>query len=262
MVIFLTSSFIEYQKESEYVPKPLNPSNHFVMNLQRYWKPNSRFLIFASNPSDYTMNDHVIIEMQDAFTMAGFYLDGIKCFDNRYIENYQSNNKTTSNNACEEALKEALEWADVFYLAGGHAPTENAFMKKCNLKKLITNPNIFEGIFLGLSAGAVNAAKEVYLIPELPGESMDPAFVRFTDGLGFTNINIVPHIAYEETVILDGQKLIDEIVANDSFGRKIYLIPDGSYFMIHNGITEFFGEGYIMEDGIKRPLLSGIICDH
>ncbi len=138
-------------------------------------------------------------------------------------------------------------------------PTENAFMKRCGLKELINDREIFDGIFIGLSAGAVNAAENVYLPPELPGEAADPDFVKFTDGLGLTGINIMPHIEYEKTVILDGMKLVDEILAQDSRGREIYMIPDGAYFIIRNGVTEFFGEGEIMENGSTRPLHAGII---
>lgn len=132
-------------------------------------------------------------------------------------------------------------------------------MKKCNLKELLEDRELFDGIFIALSAGTINAAEQVYLIPELPGESVDPEFVRFTDGLGLTGINVLPHSQYEETVVLDGRKLVSEIIAPDSYGRAIYLIPDGSYFIINNGITEFFGEGKVMENGVTRSLHSGII---
>ena len=259
MITFLTSSFVKFQTIQEYVPHPVDESNHFVDNLRKYWVDNTRFLIFACDPCDDVVNQHVIREMQDAFSLSNFSISEIRCFDNQYIENYRLKHDCNETSAPREALKEALQWADVFYLAGGHAPTENAFMKKCDLKGLITDPSIFDGIFIGLSAGAVNAAEEVYLIPELPGESIDPEFVRFTDGLGLTRINLVPHIEYERTVTLDGQKLIDDIVAKDSTDRDIYLIPDGSYFMIRNGITEYFGEGTIMRNGVTRPLSSGII---
>ncbi len=259
MVIFLTSSFVDYQKKNEYVPKPLDESNGFGDNLRKYWPGKAHFLVFASDPSDAETVDHVTKEMYNAFSMAGFAIGQIRYFDNRAIENYRLQNDCGSENAAKEALREALEWADVFFLAGGHAPTENAFMKKCDLKRLIYDKEIFNGIFIGLSAGTVNAADEVYLIPELAGESIDPKFVRFTDGLGFTKVNVVPHSQYEKNVLVDGRKLIDEIVAEDSFGREIYLIPDGTYFMIQNGITEFFGEGMIMENGVTRPLHSGII---
>jgi len=259
MVLFLTSSFVKYQPMSEYIPTPIDESNGFGDNLRRYWKENARFLIFMSDPSDEKMAGHVTQEMQDAFSMAGFSISEIRCFHYKSIEDYRLRSGCCSETAAKEALKEALEWADVLFLSGGHAPTENAFMKECGLNVFLHDSEIFDGIFIGLSAGSMNAADEVYLIPELPGESIDPEFVRFTDGLGFTNINLVPHIEYESTLTLDGKKLIDEIVAKDSDGREIYLIPDGSYFMIRNGITEFFGEGMIMKNGITRPLHSGII---
>ena len=40
MVVFLTSSFVEFQPKEEYVPKPLDESNGFGDNLRRYWKEN------------------------------------------------------------------------------------------------------------------------------------------------------------------------------------------------------------------------------
>lgn len=250
MVVFLTSSFVEFQPKEEYVPKPLDESNDFGDNLRRYWKENSNFLVFTSDPQDTVMTDHVVEEMYDAFTLAGFSIGEIKSFDYRSIR---------EGVAAKEALKEAMQWADVFFLAGGHCPTENAFMKECDLKSLIHNPDIFDGIFIGLSAGSVNAAGDVYLIPEFKGESIDPKFVRFTDGLGLTDINMLPHSQHMENFMLDGKHMIDDIVSEDSLGREIYVIPDGTYFMIRNGMTEFFGTGKIMENGVTRPLRSGMI---
>ncbi len=258
MIVFLTSSFVEYQPK-KYIPKPLDESNGFADNLKKYWMDHARFLVFASDPSDEKMADHVTQEMYDAFSLAGFGIGEIRCFDNRAIEEYRKMSGCCVEDAAREALRDALKWADVFYLSGGHGPTENAFMKRCGLKMLLWDKDIFDGIFIGLSAGAVNAADEVYLPPELPGEAIDPEFVKFTDGLGLTGINVLPHIQYEKTVTLDGMKLVDDIVSADSMGREIYLIPDGAYFMIRNGITEFFGEGEIMENGKIRPLHAGII---
>ncbi len=259
MVIFLTSSFVEYQKRNEYVPKPLDESNGFGENLRKYWPKNAHFLVFASDPSDEEMVDHVTEEMYDAFSLAGFPIGEIRYFDNRTIECYRVQNDCKSKNAAREALKKALEWSDVLFLSGGHGPTENAFIRRCGLRGLLHNQEVFDGIFLGLSAGTINAAEQVYLIPESAEESTDPKFVRFAEGLGLTKVNVIPHSQYEETVFLNGRNLVGDIVAEDSFGRKFYLIPDGAYFIIRNGITEFFGDGMIMENGEKRPLHSGII---
>lgn len=243
MIKFLTSSFVDFQPRDEYVPRPLNDTNGFGDNLRRYWVENANFLVFTSDPENYEMTNHTVREMYDAFTLAGFSIGEIRSFDNRN----------------SESLKEALKWADVFFLSGGHAPTENCFMKEQGLRELIINPDIFDGIFIGLSAGSLNSADTVYLIPELEGEASNPNFQRFAEGLGFTDINILPHYEYFKERRLDGLKLVDDIIAKDSFRVPIYMIYDGSYFMIRDNVTEFFGEGIIMENGVKRPLEAGII---
>ena len=259
MVIFLTSSFIKYQPLDTYVPTPIDESNSFGDNLRKYWVSNAKFLIFASDPSDTKYVEHIKCEMQDALSLSGCSIGDIRYFNYQYIENYSKKQDDSSNSIKKAALKDALQWADVVFLAGGHVPTENAFMNECGLKELITDCNIFDGIVIGLSAGSMNAAQEAYLTPEFPGESIDPAYVRFSEGLGLTGINMVPHFQQEQDIILDGQSLINDIVAKDSIDRDIYLIPDGSYFMIRNGITEFFGSGKIIRNGVIRSLSSGVI---
>ena len=74
MVVFLTSSFVEYQPK-KYVPKPVDASNGFVENLKRYWPDHARFLVFACDPSNAREADHVTEEMHDAFSLAGFFIE-------------------------------------------------------------------------------------------------------------------------------------------------------------------------------------------
>ena len=114
----------------EYVPHPLDESNGFVDNLRKYWVPNTHFLVFASDPSNSSISEHIKRELQDTFSLSDFSIAEIRYFDYQYIENFRSQNKTNPDTAATEALRDALQWADVFFLAGGHAPTENAFMKE------------------------------------------------------------------------------------------------------------------------------------
>ncbi len=152
-----------------------------------------------------------------------------------------------------------VEWADVVYLSGGHAPTQLAFMKRINLKSALLG---YEGIVIGLSAGSVNAAFYVYHMPELDGEAADPNYVRFSDGLDLTNIQIIPHKEYMKNKVIDGYKFIEDIVIPDSIGCRFYLISDGSYFKAKNGKTTFTGEGEIIEDGGIYPLKQGNIVPY
>lgn len=260
MVSFLTSSFVKYQTRKEYKPQPLIDENGFVDNLKKYWPAKARFLVFSSNPIDYSMTDHIITEITDSFSLSNIKINDIRFFDTRTVKAYaEKQSIPLDDSAYKLALKESMEWCNVFFLAGGHCPTENAFMKQCGLKEILQDQCIFDGIFLALSAGSVNAADNVYLLPEEKGEAIDSNFVKYTDGLGLTSLNIVPHIKHLETIQLDGLDYIDEIVKKDSYERELYLIPDGSYFIIKNGVTEFFGEGQIMYRGECWPLNSCII---
>lgn len=238
MVIFLTSSFIDYATEESYVPKPIANTFGFVDNLRKYWKQNSRVLYFASDPDDFSGNDFQKREFEDCFRLAGFSLDEIKIFDSR----------------CHEDLKNLMNWADVVYLAGGSYPTENAFINEAGLKEALSN---FEGIFIGLSAGSVNAADDVFMFPELLDEAYDPDFQYHMKGLGLTQINIIPHIQYYARQTFGGKRLIEDILMPESNGHRLYLITDGSYFMIKGMLTFFYGKGWALENGKLYDLENG-----
>ena len=238
MVIFLTSSFIDYATEETYTPKPLENSFGFIDNLKKYWKQDSRVLYFAGDPDDFSENDFQKRELEDCFRLAGFSLDEIKVFDSR----------------CDEDLKSLMNWADVVYLAGGKGPTENDYINEAGLKEALSN---FEGIFIGLSAGSINAADDVFMFPEFPGEASDPDFPYHMKGLGLTQLNIVPHIQYYVRQTFDGKRLIEDILMPESDGRRFYLITDGSYFVIKGMLTSFYGKGWALENGKLYELKNG-----
>ena len=238
MVTFLTSSFIDYATEETYTPKPLENSFGFIDNLKKYWKQDSRVLYFASDPDDFSENDFQKRELEDCFRLAGFSLDEIKVFDSR----------------CDEDLKSLMNWADVVYLAGGKGPTENDYINEAGLKEALSN---FEGIFIGLSAGSINAADDVFMFPEFPGEASDPDFPYHMKGLGLTQLNIIPHIQYYVRQTFDGKRLIEDILMPESDGRRFYLITDGSYFVIKGMLTSFYGKGWALENGKLYELKNG-----
>ena len=95
----------------------------------------------------------------------------------------------------------------------------------------------------------MNSGSEVYAQPELEGEVLDPEYVRFTDGLGLMDYMILPHYNVLKDKYLDGKHLIKEVAIEDSYGRKIYAIPDGSYVLIKDGKAEIIGEAYLIADG-------------
>jgi len=264
MITFLTSSFFVNTDGDVSKPESLDSSFDFVENLRFFWKQNSNMVIFASDPEDSAMSEHLSENIHMVFTDAGLMIKEIRIFDMRAVKKYADAHECDLETAARGAIKEYVEWADVIHTAGGHAPTENKFMKLCDLKGALGISGLgissnFDGILLGLSAGSMNAADNVYLIPELSGENSDPDYVRYSEGLGITALNIIPHAQYLRQTVLDNQRMIEDIAYNDSVGHRFYLINDGSYFIINNGVTQFFGEGQILEDKCYRPLKSGII---
>ena len=131
-------------------------------------------------------------------------------------------------------------------LCGGHVPTENKFMQMIRLKDRIQG---FEGIVIGISAGSMNCAKTVYATPELKGEAVDPNYERYIEGLGLTDINVLPHLQYIKTVTLDGMNMVEDIAFEDSKKKEIYGLVDGSYILVKDGKSILYGEAYLIKDG-------------
>ena len=241
MIAFLTSSFIPYQdRGGDYRAPELSDENEFADRLLSVWPHEAKLLFFSSDPTDHDENDFRAKELRDALELDEMQVGGLIIVDDRE----------------ERSTEELVEWADVIFLAGGHAPTQLEFMRERHLKECL---NEFDGVLLALSAGSVNAAEEAYLIPELPGESISPHFLRFAEGLGISAVQIVPHANSCKDIVLDGKRYIEDIVVPDSYGRHFYLIPDGSYFMIRNGVTHFYGTGELIEDGCRKPVESGVV---
>ena len=56
MVLFLTSSFLEYRPDDETGPVHLLNDFGFVENLEKYWRENSTILIVTSDPEASKIN--------------------------------------------------------------------------------------------------------------------------------------------------------------------------------------------------------------
>ena len=60
---------------------------------------------------------------------------------------------------------------------------------------------------------------------------------------------ILPHYQMVKDDVLDGLRIYEDIAFPDSFGRRFYSLPDGSYLYIENGREELRGEVRLVEDG-------------
>jgi EAL domain-containing protein (putative c-di-GMP-specific phosphodiesterase class I)/GGDEF domain-containing protein/peptidase E len=244
MVVYLTSSFMPYQDLDSYEKVAPDECYGFFTDLKKEWpKKPANILYVPCNPRAEKENDHQKQRLLDVFE----------------FENLPVKEVFMLEEINEKPLTDLVEWADVVYLAGGHCPTQLAFMKRIGFKEALAS---FEGIIIGLSAGSMNAAYNVYLMPEYPEEVTDPNYVRFSEGLDITNVQMIPHRDYMLEYKIGDMDYIKDVVIPDSYGRRFYLISDGSYFKIKNGKTTFKGVGDIIEDGAITPMKQGAIVPY
>lgn len=230
MILFLTSSPCVPNADRAI----LNPANGFVDRLKSALPPNPKCLFICSDPDSPELSDKFGAEMAEAFADAGMELKEFIVLDRRNDEEAQ-----------------ALIWeSDLIILAGGHVPTQNAYFQEIGLAELLEN---YQGVLMGISAGTMNSAWQVYMQPEEEGES-DPEFQRFATGLGLTDINVLPHYQQVKDYTLDGLRLFEDITYADSMGHCFLALVDGSYIYNDGEGELLFGEAYTIEDGTLEQI--------
>ena len=235
MKIILTSSLGGSTKvNGKRVPSTLIEENGLLDRIKSIWKENARVMLICASPDNYVVNDSVYSCLKEAFPMSGLSLSSLEMCDDR-----------------NEEIIERLDGMDAIILAGGHVPTQNAFMKKIDLKERIKG---YRGIVIAWSAGSMNCAEIVYAGPELEGEATDPNYQRWIPGLGLTKVNIFPHFQALKEEVLDGLRLIEDITYADSMGHDILALNDGSYIVIDNGVEALYGEAYSIKDGCLKQI--------
>lgn len=236
MVVFLTSSPCDDNvPEGVKLPCILNEENGFVERMRSWWRPDSKGVIIAAYPCNFALNDEMRDTFEKAFAYHGLTFSKLVMCDAR----------------AEEDLEEMINDADFIMLAGGHVPTQNAYFKHLKLKERL---KYFQGIVMGISAGSMNAADIVYAQPEEEGESIDPLFERFRQGLGLCKVNVLPHYQMVKDNILDGRRLIEDITFEDSMGQKFIVLVDGSYVMVYDGVAKVYGKSWMISNGKMTAL--------
>ncbi len=238
MVVFITSSpYIDGADRAI-----LNPQNEFVDRLRAVLPPNPQALFVCSDPDDHDMTCHFGADTAGAFSEAGIAFSGYQVLDGYNAEDAEM----------------LVHSSDIVFFAGGHVPTQNAFFRDIHLREIMEG---YDGVVLGISAGSMNLAEEVYVQPEEEGESA-PEFERFAPGLALTDVNILPHYQKVKDNILDGLRLYEDITFADSMGHTFFALPDGSYIYQDEDGQLLCGKAYRVQNGIMELLtLDGEVLD-
>lgn len=196
MRLFLTSNPFLFEGDR----MELNPANGFPALLQESVPAAGKYLLICADPDGWERTDHHAAQDVQAFRDAGFAVSDFTVLDGRN----------------QDQAAKLISEADVVILGGGHVPTQNRFFQKIGLKDLLRE---YSGVVVGISAGSMNSAGQVYAQPELEGEAVDPDYQRFLPGLGLTSCNILPHYEQWKDDTLDGQRVMD-FTARDSRGNS------------------------------------------
>lgn len=215
----------------------LNPENGLAERLRAALPAECAAVYVCSAPDDPSRTDRYARLAKKSFEAAGFVFRGFTVLDRR-------------NQADTAAL---VRQADLLVFAGGHVPTQNRFFREIGLRQALAG---FQGVILGVSAGSMNCFGLVYAPPELKGEALDPAYPKYYEGLGLTDTMLIPHYQILKTDVVDGLRLMEDIVYPDSAGKTFYAIVDGSYLYLDTDARrqEICGEAFVIENGALTPL--------
>jgi len=249
MIAFLTSSPTGNYLERQEGPPCLDHRNGLTGRLKKCWRPGIKGLLVSADPAAYQANDEMRVFFSKAFANSGLPVKNFEIWDNRNWQEIPGGrlNDKEDIRTLQDGRKSyaGLNAYGLIILAGGHVPTQNAFLMKIGLRERLKG---YQGIVMGISAGTMNSADLVYAQPELEGESFVPSCKRFLRGLNITKLMVLPHFQVVRNWMLDGRRLVEDITFEDSVGREFYALVDGSYLYIEGGRTLLCGEGYRIAD--------------
>lgn len=208
----------------------LNPANGMLDELRKALPWKTKCVMVTSYPDNQEITDRMAWELRECFERADLAFAHYEVLDRRTAPYAQR----------------MIMQANFLIFCGGHVPTEHAFFEDVNLRKLLKN---WDGVIMTISAGSMNCAEIVYSTPEYDGEAIDPHYQLHMRGLGLTKVNILPHFQTLKDCKIDGFRLVDDIIARDSWRHPVYCLPDGSYFYITDTVTELRGEAWCMKNG-------------
>ena len=227
MVLFLTSNIGGVKKENgKKYPVRFFTKNKFLDNLKDNLLETKKFLLIASNPDEYEKNDLFLQMDIKALELSSLSFEEYTVLDGR------------NSNAVEAVLNNA----DLIFLCGGNTLIQNKFFNSINLKKYLNN---LDSVVVGISAGSINSAKNVFNSPESVEDLNNSPYLQ---GLELTGINVEPH--FDVNNLTDESKKIQmNALLSESNNRVLYGLSDGAYIIKNSSKCVMYGECYKIQNG-------------
>lgn len=203
MRLFLASNIGGIKKENgKKIPVKFFEDNKFLKNMKESIKDCNKFVIIASDPDNYELNDNYLKLDTEILALSGLQFKESVVLDNR--------NK--------EDIGNILKNSSLIFLSGGNKFQQNMFLNTINLKDYIKKT---DACIVGISAGAINSAEIVFSSPENEEDLTRSTILK---GLDLTTINIEPHFDLDNP-----NKIQMDSIIKESNNRIIYGLPDKSY---------------------------------
>ena len=239
MNLFLASNIGGIKKENgNKVPTRFFENNEFLENLKKFIKNNKKFVIVASDPDNYERNDLFLQMDIEALKLSGLTFEEYLVLDGRYKENVNS----------------ILKDCDLIFLCGGNTSIQNKFFNSINLKKYLKD---VDSVIVGISAGSINSAGDVYNSPESDEDLNNSPYLK---GLELTTINIEPHFILENLNDDYNKKLQRNAIIEESYNRTIIALTDGAYILQTNNECKLYGESYKIKSGTIDKICENDEC--
>lgn len=131
-----------------------------------------------------------------------------------------------------EEAKCAVENADVVWLSGGDTPTEFMYLEEYGLLEAL---RAHDGVFIGMSAGAINMAKTAVCTLACGHDAL-----KVYEALGISPYTVEPH--------LDAEHIPEELLRL-SRQYELYGICDEAAIIVDENETRFIGSVVRLSDG-------------
>lgn len=187
----------------------------FLEQLQRFLPRTESFVMVASDFSAHEKSERYL-----AGYLRDFSQKGIAFSQGRLVDFSVSPRQAVS----------MIEEADAVWLSGGPTLTQIRQIKEYGLIPVLQKR---DGVTIGMSAGAINMARQVLLARD-PGDGIE-SLCQY-EGIGLVDFSIEPHFADAEK-----NRMADVLAAAECAMRPFYGLYDESFIVEAQGTRSFFG---------------------